>query len=154
MKKHRKYHFMVALAALVISWLAWPIIFNYSTVQIQPIASAVSTLAGMLFGFVMASVSLLATAKDNTLVRNTALTGYLPKLVDQLHWTMAVLLLVCLLFLITLFLPDTLVFHIGDSAQEYKFSSLFVTVGVFFLINSFYLFFLSWHSFKTFTKNM
>ena len=113
-----------------------------------------STVSGILFGFIMASISLFASAKDNKLVRNTTLTGHLPKLVDRLHLTMGLLLVVCVIFLAVLFLPDTFVFEMGDPKQSYKYSSALVVVGMCFLINSFSLFGLSWYGFKSFTRHM
>ena len=148
------YHLAVILSSTVICWLAWPTISSFTMKEIQPIASAVSTVSGVLVGFVMASISLFASASNNKLVKNTMLTGHLPKLVNLLHITMGLLLLVCLLFLIVLFLPDTLVFEVGSSKNSYRYSSSLLLIGIFFLIYSFALFGLSWKGFKDFAKHM
>lgn len=155
MKKIKDYLIiLVPLSALIICYGVWPIVASLSAKEIQPIASAVSTISGVLFGFVMASITLFASAKDNTLVRNTMLTQHLPKLVNKLHWTMGALLLVCLIFLVVLFLPDSLTFQISESENRYRYSSAVSLVGIFFLINSFFLFFSSWISFKNFAAHM
>ena len=148
------YHIAVIVFSIIVCWFAWPTISNFTSKEIQPIASAVSTISGILFGFVMASISLFASAKENKLVRNTTLTGHLPKLVERLHTTMGWLLVVCLIFLVVLFLPDTFVLDMGTPKQSYKYSSILVLIGIFFLINSFSLFRLSWYGFENFTRNM
>lgn len=146
--------FIVPILSLLVCYCVWPIVSGLSAKELQPIASAVSTISGVLFGFVMASITLFASAKDNTLVKNTTLTGHLPKLVNKLHLTMGLLLLVCIIFLIVLFLPDSLAFQIGSECKEYKYSSVVAVIGIFFLINSFSQFFSSWLSFKDFSSHM
>ena len=153
MRYLKKYHYiLVILITLFICWSAWPVVSKFTMKEIQPIASAVSTLAGILFGFVMASISLFASAKDNKLVKNTTLTGYLPKLVNRLHITMGLLLLVCFTFLIVLFIPDSLTFSVGDTS--YKYSAVIVMFGIFLGLNSFVQFYFSWRGFKGFSEHM
>ncbi|MGL4757198.1 MAG: hypothetical protein ACRCXB_33015 [Aeromonadaceae bacterium] len=148
----KNYYWIVIVATFLLCWFSWPIISSFTSKEIQPIASAVSTLSGILFGFVMASISLFASAKDNTLIRNTTLTGYLPKLVSRLHLTMGLLLFVCFTFLLVLFIPDSLTFKIGDAS--YRYSALIVSFGIFLMQNSFVQFYLSWKGFKEFSKYM
>lgn len=145
---------LVPLASLLICYGIWPYIVVMTSKEIQPIASAISTITGVLFGFVMASITLFASAKDNTLVKNTSLTGYLPKLVNKLHLTMGALLVVCLVFLVVLFIPDSLEFEVGNPPQKIRYSVVVVVIGIFFLINSFFLFFQSWLGFKKFAEHM
>jgi len=153
MDKLKKYYYLLAiLIILFICWNAWPVVSKFTSKEIQPIASAVSTLSGILFGFVMASISLFASAKDNTLVKNTTMTGYLPKLVNRLHVTMGLLLLVCFTFLLVLFIPDSLTFTINSAS--YKYSVAIVMFGIFLGLNSFVQFYLSWKGFKDFSKHM
>jgi hypothetical protein len=134
--------------------LIWPTASGFKATQIQPIASAILTLSGVLFGFTMASITLFASAKDNVLIRNTTLTGYLPKLVNQLHITMGLLLCVCVVFLSVLFLPDSLTFDFGSPVQKYRTSTVVLMIGLLCLFTSFYFFYRSWWSFKAFTKHM
>jgi len=149
----KKYYYITSIiAAFAVCWFSWPVVSAFTTKEIQPIASAISTLSGILFGFVMASISLFASAKDNTLVKNTQLTGHLPKLVNRLHVTMGLLLCVCSVFLISLFIPDSLTFTYSEA--EYKYSSMVVILGLFLLLNSFVQFYLSWRGFKGFAEHM
>jgi len=148
----RYYYWIVITVTALVCWFSWPVISSFTSKEIQPIASAVSTLSGILFGFVMASISLFASAKDNKLVRNTAMTGYLPKLVGRLHMTMGLLLLVCFTFLLVLFIPDSLIFTLSE--KSYRYSALIVIFGVFLMQNTFFQFYLSWKEFKEFSKYM
>lgn len=151
-KLKQYYYIIVILITLVICWGAWPVVSKFTAKEIQPIASAVSTLSGILFGFVMASISLFASAKDNKLIRNTTLTGYLPKLVNRLHVTMGLLLFVCFTFLLVLFIPDSLTFTVANIS--YKYSVLIVMFGIFLGLNSFVQFYMSWRGFKDFSEHM
>ncbi|MBB1391679.1 hypothetical protein H5185_20030 [Shewanella sp. SG44-6] len=151
-KLKQYYYIIVILITLIICWSAWPVVSKFTAKEIQPIASAVSTLSGILFGFVMASISLFASAKDNKLVRNTTLTGYLPKLVNRLHVTMGLLLFVCFTFLLVLFIPDSLTFTVANT--NYKYSVVIVIVGIFLGLNSFVQFYMSWRGFKDFSEHM
>ncbi|MCP4989577.1 MAG: hypothetical protein GY928_27040 [Colwellia sp.] len=151
-KLKQYYYIIVILITLVICWGAWPVVSKFTAKEIQPIASAVSTLSGILFGFVMASISLFASAKDNKLIRNTTLTGYLPKLVNRLHVTMGLLLFVCFTFLLVLFIPDSLTFTVGNIS--YKYSVVIVMFGIFLGLNSFVQFYMSWRGFKDFSEHM
>lgn len=151
-KLKQYYYIIVILITLVICWGVWPVVSKFTAKEIQPIASAVSTLSGILFGFVMASISLFASAKDNKLIRNTTLTGYLPKLVNRLHVTMGLLLFVCFTFLLVLFIPDSLTFTVGNIS--YKYSVVIVMFGIFLGLNSFVQFYMSWRGFKDFSEHM
>ncbi|MFT4804981.1 MAG: hypothetical protein ACI9YE_002196 [Psychroserpens sp.] len=151
-KLKQYYYIIVILITLVICWGAWPVVSKFTAKEIQPIASAVSTLSGILFGFVMASISLFASAKDNKLIRNTTLTGYLPKLVNRLHVTMGLLLFVCFTFLLVLFIPDSLTFTVANIS--YKYSVVIVMFGIFLGLNAFVQFYMSWRGFKDFSEHM
>jgi hypothetical protein len=151
-KLKQYYYIIVILITLVICWGAWPVVSKFTAKEMQPIASAVSTLSGILFGFVMASITLFASAKDNKLIRNTTLTGYLPKLVNRLHVTMGLLLFVCFTFLLVLFLPDSLTFTVANIS--YKYSVVMVMFGMFLGLNSFVQFYISWRGFKGFSEHM
>jgi len=141
------------LMSLLLAYLAWQIIPELNESQVQPIASTVSTFSGILFGFVMASVIVLATAKDNKLVQNTQKTKYLPKLVSRLHTTMGLLLAVCIIFLICLFLPDSLVFK-NTLLSGVKYVSIILVIGVSVLTFAICKFFLVWNEFKNFAHHM
>lgn len=143
-------------ASIALCLACWCAVSELKAAQLQPIASAISTFAGILFGFVMASITLLASAKDNTLIKNTQKTGYLKKLVDRLHKTMGWLLFVCVIFLVVMFLPDNLLFKHPSffGKTETLYSSIVMQLGVFILLISFKNFYLTWRQFKAFTNLM
>ena len=149
----KKHHVvLMACVSFIVCIFIWPVVSQFNAKQIQPIASAVSTIAGILFGFVMASITLFASAKDNTLIKNTTLTGYLPKLINKLHFTMGLLLAVCFILLVVLFIPDTA--DITINSRDIKLSAVVMIVGVFVMLNAFANFFVSWGKFKTFSAHM
>jgi hypothetical protein len=147
---------LYGVAPALITWFSWPVISTFTEKEIQPISSAISTFSGILLGFVLASISLFASAKDNRLIRNTQLTGYLPKLISKLHITMGLLITVCLIFLIALFMPDSAIDKLTLKILGYNLVCVraLVALGVFVLINSFTMFYVTWCEFKNFTKHM
>ncbi|MCS5980633.1 hypothetical protein LNO78_09745 [Klebsiella pneumoniae subsp. pneumoniae] len=104
------YAYILASAAFCIVVLPFSVRLTFA--QIQPIASAISTFAGILFGFVLGAITLMASAKDNTLIKNIGKTGYLRRFTEEMHSTMGWLLSVCIIFIVLLFFPDTLKFKI------------------------------------------
>lgn len=144
------------IAAFCICIVSWPLTIKLGAAQLQPIASAISTFAGILFGFVMASVTLIASAKDNTLIKNLSKTGYLKTLTEKMHTTMGYLLAVCFVFIIILFFPDTLKFKLPfvNDATEHTYSQLILQIGLFLLLITFKNFYQTWKEFKEITKLM
>ncbi|ELX4138727.1 TPA: hypothetical protein ACMDN4_002796 [Vibrio cholerae] len=140
---------------LLIMYFSWPIISQLKMIHLQPIASTVATFAGILFGFAMGSITLL-TSSSHVLVENTKKTGYLKTLTSKLHSTMGWLLAVCVVFLITMFIPDSLTLNIGegDSQQTYLYACLFAQFGVGILIIAFKEFYVTWREFKKFSNNL
>ncbi|BCS94522.1 hypothetical protein DSLASN_01540 [Desulfoluna limicola] len=139
------------LICSVVTYFSWNIVPSLSESQIQAIASPVSTVAGILFGFVMASVTLIISAKDNTLVRNTQLTGYLPKLLYKLHCTMGWLLFVSIIFLVCIFIPVTLKIQ---TLNDIKVVSILIEIGIFSFTMSLCSFFAVWREFSHFSRSL
>lgn len=153
-KSNRTKNVVTSIIAIAVCAIAWPVVSKFSASQITPIGSSIATVAGVLLGFVMASITMFGSVKDNTLIRNTKLTGYFPKLVNRLHVTMGLLLAVCFIYTTVLFLPDDLTFAMNEEGNEYKYSSVLMILGIFFLVHSSYSFFLAWRGFKEFVENM
>ena len=142
------------IGAGVISYFASFMVAQLNASQIQPIASTVATIAGILFGFVMASVTLIASAKDNTLVKNTKKTQYLPNLVSRLHRMMAWLLVACIVFLTCLFLPDTAYIPGKLFPPNTRYVTIVLDFGVFVFSISVLKFIFVWREFSKFASNM
>lgn len=144
------------ILALILCVVSWPLTVKLTASQLQPIASAILTFSGILFGFVMASVTLIASAKDNTLIKNLAKTGYLKTLTERMHSTMGWLLSVCFVFILILFFPDSLkfTFPYGKAPIEHTYSQLILQFGMFLLLITFKNFYHTWKEFKEITKLM
>ncbi|MGF1836451.1 hypothetical protein [Photobacterium sanguinicancri] len=145
--------YIVTLGILIYTW---PVTSQLTLSQLQPIASTVATIAGILFGFAMGSMTFLTTAKGITLVENVKKTGYLKKLTSKLHSTMGWLLAVCVIFLITMFIPDSVTFDVTVSQQSktYHVASAVAHIGVGVLILAFKEFFFTWREFKKFADSI
>lgn len=145
-------------AAIAISWgvtlAASKVLPSFDAQQIQAVASTMATVTGILFGFVLACVTLLASASGNTLVRNTQMTGYLPRLMRRMHQSMGALLVVCVLFLVSLFLPLNLPADGIFPWHGFRAVDLVVLAGVFFFTLSVSLFASVWRRFAAFAANM
>jgi len=140
--------------ACAITYYASFAVSKLNVTHIQPIASTVATVAGILFGFVMASVTLLASASDNALVKNTKKTKYLPELVSRLHRMMAWLLIVCIIFLTCLFIPDNALVPGNIFPANTKFVAVILDTGVFVFSVSVFKFIFVWKEFSNFASNM
>ncbi|EHZ2763636.1 hypothetical protein K5N54_002676 [Vibrio vulnificus] len=145
----------VYLATAFIMYWSWPVISQLKMAHLQPIASTVATFSGILFGFAMGSITLL-TSSSHVMVENTKKTGYLKVLTSKLHATMGWLLGVCVVFLVTMFLPDSLVFVVGEGKdqQTYLYACVVAQAGVGVLIIAFKEFFVTWREFKKFSNSL
>ncbi len=144
------------LASAIFCIVALPLSVRLTFTQIQPIASAISTFAGILFGFVLGSITLMASAKDNTLIKNIGKTGYLRRFTEEMHSTMGWLLSVCIIFIVLLFFPDTLKFRIPYITKDVEctYAQLLLQLGIFVLLITFKKFYITWLRLKEITKLM
>ncbi len=142
------------MISTAVAYASWSVVPTMKIAQIQPISSTVATVAGILFGFVMASVTMIASAKGNKLVQNTQKTKYLPKLVKKLHTTMGFLLFVCVIFLICLFIPDQKMVATTGLFSTVKILSVILVFGVFILSFSICQFISVWREFSKFASHM
>ena len=96
---------IIHIIILIVCAIFSKIILNFSYEKIIPIASSITTLVGILFGFLITSVSILLSLKDNKVVRNYALINFIPDLAKDIYITICLLLITCFIFLIILFIP-------------------------------------------------
>lgn len=137
--------------SIAFAYLSWKVVPDLKPSAIQPIASTMASVAGVLFGFVMASLTILASANGNKLVENTKKTNYFEQLVHKLHVSMLLLILVCLTFLVSLFLPETVTIPLKNPI---KLVSVVLVGGVFLFSLAIFTFVSVWHEFSQFAKNM
>lgn len=146
-----KFFAVASVAAAGLAYLSWQVVPGFNQSAIQPIASTVASVSGVLFGFVLASLTILASASTNKLVENTKKTKYFGKLVRRLQISMGLLILVCLNFLAVLFVPESV---IAPHMTETKLVSIILVSGVFLFSFAVFMFFAVWHEFSKFAENM
>lgn len=137
-------------ASAGVAWLSWQVIPLHNSASVQPIASTAASISGVLFGFVLASTTILLSASGNTLVENTKKTLYFPKLIARLSKSMALLLLVCIVFLGALFIPSDLGLFDGKTLPTLL--SMVMVVGVFLFSFSVCVFISVWYEFSKFAR--
>lgn len=112
--------------------------------DVMTTAGVLSTVSGILFGFVLAAISIFSSAnsdKDgaiNALKRN----NILPLIIKRLLSTGATLIMACILPLIAMFLPDDLVLK-GNPIDF-----VFILLGLSSLLVSLYTFSRCWYSLR------
>ncbi|MBC8954945.1 hypothetical protein [Xenorhabdus sp. PB62.4] len=101
------------------------------------VAGVISTISGILFGFVLASISVLGSSShQNGIVDALKKNNCFSELIDGLLSTGITLITACLFTLISMFLPNS------NTGISWDF--LFVLVGFFFLLISIVTFLFSW----------
>ncbi|EMX2856150.1 TPA: hypothetical protein ACT24T_004138 [Yersinia enterocolitica] len=104
-------------------------------------AGVLSTVAGILFGFVLASITVLSGFDSGKgLIGALKKNGVLKSIIEGLFSTGATLISACLSALISMFAPDTLWVEL-----DY----LLLLLSLSFLIISIVTFFFSWKDFST-----
>lgn len=116
----------------------------YAMEQLRPdavrtIASALSSIAASMIGFVVAAVAIVWSARDKTLLANMQKTGHYHDLVDELCYSVVLYLISMVVSVAALFLTDAWVFAITAIALG---SGIFGTV---LFISSGYKFYLVLH---------
>lgn len=112
--------------------------------DVMTTAGVLSTVSGILFGFVLAAISIFSSAnsdKDgaiNALKRNNILTLIIKRLLS----TGVTLIMACVLPLIAMFLPDDLVLK-GNPIDF-----VFILLGLSSLLISLYTFSRCWYSLR------
>lgn len=107
-------------------------------------AGVLSTVSGILFGFVLAAISIFSSAKSdedgaiNALKRN----NILPLIIKRLLSTGATLIVACFFPLIAMFLPDDLL--VKGNPIDY----VFILLGLSSLMISLYTFSRCWYALR------
>lgn len=131
---------------LFLCYLYHPIIFKFSNEKVHLIVSIVSTIAGILLGFLIASLSILYASKEDRFMYNLSVIGILPKLIAALYSTTIMLLTTCFIYLLILFIPDNISFNFYN--KEYSLLHALFLIGVFFMVRSFIKFYIFLYRFK------
>lgn len=112
------------------------------------IAGPLSTIAGILFGFVIASVSFFSTSASNSLIENMKSTGMYQQLINQLSHTGQMLITSCIFMVISIFSPQVVIY--GKINIDYA----LLIVGFFFLCYGLLEFWTCWRKVHMVAKHM
>jgi uncharacterized membrane protein YqjE len=127
--------------------------YNYSPknhVEILAIASPLATVAGILFGVVIASVTFFSSVKDNELIEELKATKLYHLLMNQLTITGVFLISSCIFMVISIFTP----FKDLHPSLTITYDYALLIVGFFCLIQSLLMFRSSWSKIRTVVKGM
>lgn len=104
------------------------------------IASPLATIAAMLFGFIIASVTFLSSAKDSSLIKAMKNTQMHQQLLSQLHHTGVGLISSCIFMVLSIFSPSKPIIKTINFNWDYS----FLIVGFFLLFISMIEFWFCW----------
>lgn len=107
--------------------------------QIIAIASPLATIAGILFGFVMASLTFISSNKDNSLLLAMKKTKMYDSLMDGLLTTGLALIASCIFMVFAIFFPEIQIAYLAINWDH-----LALILGFFTLIYGLFEFLDSW----------
>lgn len=107
--------------------------------QIIAIASPLATIAGILFGFVIASITFISSNKDSVLLEAMRNNNMYTPLMDGLATTGLSLITSCIFMVFSIFLPDKNIFDINFTLDY-----ILLLLGFFTLIYGLFEFLASW----------
>ena len=114
------------------------------------IASPLATVAAMLFGFVIASVTFLSSIKNNTLITSLKNTQMFPQLLSQLQITGTGLISSCIFMVLSIFSPSKSIMK----NMGYNWDYSLLIIGFFLLIISMFEFFSCWKRVNMIVKKL
>jgi hypothetical protein len=129
------------------------IVTNYTPPDhgaVLAIASPLATVAAMLFGFVIASVTFFSASSENTLIVAMKDTNMYSNLLIRLHRTGVALITSCLFMVIAIFSPSKIIMM----PYIYKWDFILLTLGFFFLIYALIEFWTCWKRVNVVSSHM
>ncbi|ALQ07608.1 hypothetical protein WNY97_15925 [Pseudoalteromonas fuliginea] len=116
---------------------------------ILAIASPLSTVAAMLFGFIIAAQTFYSGAASNTLIANLKTQkAMFNHILDEIKFTGFSLISSCLSLILSMFLPHKDMFE----GFDLKLDVFFLNTGFGFLVSALILFSFSWKKFTLIIK--
>lgn len=116
--------------------------------EILAIASPLSTVAGILFGFIIAYITAFVSNSSNELLQNMKKTNMYSPLLSQLSYTGFGLIISCIFMVISIFTPHKYIFD--DHLYTWDYTLLII--GFATLIYSLINFLVSWYKVHTIVK--
>ncbi|ELK8588319.1 hypothetical protein OC503_04525 [Vibrio vulnificus] len=139
-----------AIGSFIVTGL---VVCNYTPkdhIEILAIASPLATIAGILFGVIIASVTFFSSVKDNHLIEQLKSTKMYDVLLNQLSVTGALLITSCIFMVLSIFSPSKRIFEQYGITYDYA----LLIIGFFCLILSLLEFQSSWSKIRVVIKNM
>jgi len=125
------------ILAAILTYIGLRVFKSMDHGTIVSAAGVLSTVAGILFGFVLAAVSIFSSANsDDGIIDALKRNKVLPNLINKLLDTGITLILACIFPLIAMFLPNT--------PEVTSFDFVFILIGLAYLLISMLTFYLCW----------
>ncbi|WP_278381337.1 hypothetical protein [Pseudoalteromonas distincta] len=139
----------IYILGFVFSYISYSIYVPKDHATILAIASPLSTVAAMLFGFIMAAQTFYSGASSNTLISNLKTQeSMFKRILDEVKYTGFSLIFSCLGLISSMFLPNIKIFD----NYEIKYDVLLLNIGFGFLVSALILFGISWRKFTIIVK--
>ncbi|MDU2730500.1 MULTISPECIES: hypothetical protein [Pantoea] len=124
------------IISALLTWALSKYIFPMAHTDILSTAGVLSTVAGILFGFVLAAISIFSSASSGPdgIIQALKATKVLPKIIRNLLATGITLILACISPLISMFITDKLLINsirIDFVLTLFGLSTLLVSIGSF-----------------------
>lgn len=115
------------------AWMLGKFIVPMAHSDILSTAGVLSTVAGILFGFVLAAISIFSSASSSTdgIIFALKKNKILPKIIRNLLSTGATLIVACIFPLVAMFINDKVIIHsirLDFALTLYGFSILIVSI--------------------------
>ncbi|MCD9500365.1 hypothetical protein [Photobacterium carnosum] len=126
---------------------------NYNSTDhsiVLGIASPLATVAAMLFGFIIASVTFLSSAKDSSLIKAMKDTQMHQQLLSQLHHTGIGLISSCIFMVLSIFSPSKPIIKTINFNWDYS----LLIIGFFLLLFSMIEFWFCWKRVNLMDRNL
>lgn len=96
------------IISVVLAWILVKYVTPMQHTDILSTSGVLSTVAGILFGFVLAAISIFSSASSSPdgIIQALKSTKILPKLIESLLSTGATLIIACIFPLIAMFISD------------------------------------------------
>lgn len=149
--KNRSPYIYIILKVIVSLAITLFTVRNYTPAthaDVIAIAGPLSTVAGILFGFVIASTTFISSNTNNILISNMKNTRMHGRLIDELSRTGAALILSCTCMVISIFMPSEKI--LSNMTVDYA----FLSVGFFVLCFGLFEFWSCWRKIIEVAKNM
>lgn len=113
--------------------------------RIIAIASPLATVAGILFGFVMASITFISSNSKNQLIANMKSTNLYHPLMENLATTGLALITSCIFMVFSIFMPENDMFSwFLKTSFKLNWDNFFLLIGFYTLIYGLFEFLSTW----------